>query len=91
MKCFVWRNHFGIWCCTPRRGQLGKAAAVVWQWVALNRDAIFPDFSGIPDFLKTDDLNQNWKVSTSYCCFNIEEVVPALSLQFTMWCHLVLS
>ena len=50
------------------------------------RDAIFPDFSGIPDFHKLKlsmktamILIQSWKDLASYCCFNDEDVVSAPS------------
>ena len=48
------------------------------------RDAIFPDFSGIPGFHKSKmsmkKLNFNPKLERcSFCCFNGEDVVSALS------------
>ena len=48
------------------------------------RDAIFPDFSEIPDFPKSKSSKpkisiNNWKDLASYCCFNNEDVVSALS------------
>ena len=54
----------------------------IWR----NRDAIFPDFSGIPDFSKskssikkTYNFNQKLDELASYCCFYNEDVVSALS------------
>ena len=43
------------------------------------RDAIFPDFSRIPDFHKPIILIRNWKDLASYCRFNNEDVVSAPS------------
>ena len=49
-------------------------------------DAIFPDFSGIPDFHKSKLSKKtpiisikNWKDLASYFCFNNEDAVSALS------------
>ena len=43
------------------------------------RDAIFPDFSGIPDFHKSKSSMKKWKDLASYCCFINEDVLSALT------------
>ena len=44
-----------------------------------NRDVMLPDFSGIPDFHKSIISITNWKDLASYCCFNNDDAVSALS------------
>ena len=46
-----------------------------------NTDAVFPDLSGIPDFHKSKPIIsiKDWTDLASYCGFNGEDVVSALS------------